>query len=145
MIVVVPLIIITVLSHSRVILCQPLSSQLASNMILSQAYRLSGISWHMGLNYLILLNIKKVILLHNNIRMMKWMKLHHRIELELLCVTALSTVCIIIILLCHDIELCIPYFLEISPHLEIPPPSKCRCIYLPTRPNKRRPRNFAAW
>ena len=62
-----PLIIITVLSHSRVvvILCQPLSSQPADNMIPSQAYRLSGLSWSMGLNYLIFLNIKKVILLHN--------------------------------------------------------------------------------
>ena len=39
----------------------------------------------------------------------------------------------------------IPYLLEISPHLEIPPPSKCRRIYLLTRPNKRRPRNLAAW
>ena len=29
----------------------------------------------------------------------------------------------------------IPYFLEISPHLEILPPSKCCHIYLPTRPN----------
>ena len=82
-IIMVPLIIATGLSHSQVIviLHQPLSSQLAGNMILSQAYRLSGISWSMDLNCLILLNIKKVILLHNNIRMMK---LHHRIELELL-------------------------------------------------------------
>ena len=72
-----PLIIITtVLSHSQVIviLCQPLSSQLASNMTKSQAYRLSGISWSMGLNCLILLNIKKVIL---NIHIM--MKLYRRI------------------------------------------------------------------
>ena len=80
-IIMVPLIIIitTGLSHSQVIdlviLCQPLSSQPAGNMILSQAYRLSGISWSMGLNCLIILNIKKVILLHNNIRMMNWTKL----------------------------------------------------------------------
>ena len=31
----------------------------------------------------------------------------------------------------------IPYFLAMSPHLEIPPPSKCSCIFLPTHPNKR--------
>ena len=49
-IVMIPLIIITTgFSHSRVIviLCQPLSSQLAGNMIPSQAYRHSGISWSM--------------------------------------------------------------------------------------------------
>ena len=39
----------------------------------------------------------------------------------------------------------VPYFLEISPHLEIPPPSKCRRIVQPTHPNKRRPRNLATW
>ena len=89
MIVMVPLIIITVLSQSRVILCQPLSSQLAGNMIPSQAYRLSGISWSMDLNCLILLNIKKVILLHNNIRMMK---LYHRIESRILYNVIIVTV-----------------------------------------------------
>ena len=40
---------------------------------------------------------------------------------------------------------CIPYFLEISPHLEIPPPSKCCRIFQPTHPNKRCPWNLAAW
>ena len=38
----------------------------------------------------------------------------------------------------------IPYFLEISPHLEIPPPSKCRRVFQPTHPNKRCPQNLAA-
>ena len=96
-IIMVPLtIIITVLSHSRVIviLCQPLSSQLATIMPLSQAYRLSEISWSTGLNCLIsLLNIKKVILFHNNICMMK---LYHRIERFIQrhgIVSALSIVC----------------------------------------------------
>ena len=37
----------------------------------------------------------------------------------------------------------IPYFLEISPHLEIPSVLKSHCIFQPTHPNKRRPRNLA--
>ena len=45
----------------------------------------------------------------------------------------------------HNISFKLPYFLEISPHLEIRLPSKCHRIYLPTRPNQRRPRNLAAW
>ena len=36
-------------------------------------------------------------------------------------------------------------FLEISPHLKIPPPSKCRHMFLQTHSNKHRPRNLAAW
>ena len=39
----------------------------------------------------------------------------------------------------------VPYFLEISPHLEILPPSKCCCIFQPTYPNKRHPRNLTTW
>ena len=39
----------------------------------------------------------------------------------------------------------VPYFLEISPHLEIPPPLKSRRIYKEVGSNKRRPRNLAAW
>ena len=39
----------------------------------------------------------------------------------------------------------IPYFLEILPHLEIPPPSKSRHTYKEVGSNKRRPRNLAAW
>ena len=39
----------------------------------------------------------------------------------------------------------VPYFLEISPHLEIPPPSKCHRIFQPTHPNKRCSWNLAAW
>ena len=37
------------------------------------------------------------------------------------------------------------YFLEISLHLEIPPPSKSRRTYKEVSSNKRRPRNLAAW
>ena len=37
------------------------------------------------------------------------------------------------------------YFLKISPHLEIPLPSKCCRIFQPTHLNKRRPRNLTAW
>ena len=39
----------------------------------------------------------------------------------------------------------VPYFLEISPHLEIPPPSKSRRTHKEVGSNKRRPRNLAAW
>ena len=39
----------------------------------------------------------------------------------------------------------LPYFLEISPYLEIPPPSKSRRTYKEVGSNKRRPRNLAAW
>ena len=39
----------------------------------------------------------------------------------------------------------VPYFLEISPHLEIPPPSKSRRTWKEVGSNKRRPRNLAAW
>ena len=37
------------------------------------------------------------------------------------------------------------YFLEISLHLKIPPPSNCCHMFLRTHPNKRRPQNLAAW
>ena len=39
----------------------------------------------------------------------------------------------------------IPYFLKISPHLEIPPPSKSRRTYKEIGSNKHRPQNLAAW
>ena len=39
----------------------------------------------------------------------------------------------------------IPCFLEMSPYFEIPPPLKCRRMFLQTHRNKRRPRNLAAW
>ena len=39
----------------------------------------------------------------------------------------------------------IPYFLEILPHLKLLLPSKSHHMFQPTHPNKRRPRNLAAW
>ena len=40
-------------------------------------------------------------------------------------------------------ELHVPYFFEISPYLIILLLSKCRCMFLPTRLNKRCPRDLA--